>query len=385
MELKFKQINKLDFEIEGKLKYDEFKNRYEAELEEFSKRSKISGFRPGKAPREIIERRYGEEIKSRAVRSKIIDILTEETRKKERWLEISELKNLVWVEDGDGVTFTVKVEVIPKVNIDLSNIELKKDVKIEVSDDEVKREIELRRQRNAILEDSEKDKLDGEADEVGVFDIYIKDITNQRNIDRGLDRVIDISASENWFKNAVIGMKKGEKREVVVNGNRKVSIILKDIKKKVLPSDEDLAKTLGYSSEAEMIEDLKKKIYESKKAILRDELYFEAINQIFTKNNMQVPVSLVQRYFSDIVSSNSQISEEDAKKLAVVRAVEYVILLNIIESQKIEVSDKEIEDYVVKNFGPIQKDQIIQRRKQDLIDLLKFQKAREKILELIKI
>ncbi|MCS7213802.1 MAG: hypothetical protein NZ927_06245 [Candidatus Calescibacterium sp.] len=388
MEISFKNISDWKFEISGKIQFDEFKEVYERELRNLAKDVKIPGFRVGNAPLDIVERRYKDEIKSKAVNAKISEILDQETSKKDKWIFVSRITNLIWNESDGSISFSLNVEVIPRKKID-TNVDFKKganeDMKLEVSDQEVKQYIDSRREKAAVLDVSEKQEIKGEEDEVGVFDISVKDISTQRIISRAKDELISIAKSEDWFKNTVLGMKKNERKEIVVNGNRKVSITLKDIRKKVLPTDEDLSRTLGYNSEQEMYEDARKKIQDMKKKLLKDQLYIEAIRKIQEKNKIEVPVSLIETYLSRVSSSEREISREEAQSLAIFQAIEFSILLNLIEDLKIEVSDTEVDEYISKELGVGRADKLTGGVRENIKDRIKFEKARQKIYELIEI
>lgn len=388
MEISFKNISDWKFEISGKIQFDELKEVYERELRNLAKEVKIPGFRVGNAPLDIVERRYKDEIKSKAVNAKISEILDQETSKKDKWIFVSRITNFIWNESDGSISFSLNVEVIPRKKID-TNVDFKKganeDMKLEVSDQEVKQYIDSRREKAAVLDVSEKQEIKGEEDEVGVFDISVKDISTQRIISRAKDELISIAKSEDWFKNTVLGMKKNERKEIVVNGNRKVSITLKDIRKKVLPTDEDLSRTLGYSSEQEMYEDARKKIQDMKKKLLKDQLYIEAIRKIQEKNKIEVPVSLIETYLSRVSSSERGISREEAQSLAIFQAIEFSILLNLIEDLKIEVSDTEVDEYISKELGVGRADKLTGGVRENIKDRIKFEKARQKIYELIEI
>lgn len=384
METSFKQLSGVMFELSGKIKWDEIKEIYEKELQEFSRNVKISGFRQGNAPREIVERRYGEEIKSRTVNSKISEILAQETQKKERWLYVSKIDKFIWNEVDGIISFTLNIEVVPrkKIDTDINKEELFKsvgDLKIEVSDDEVRKQIDSRRFQSAVLEFSEDTQIMGKDDEIGIFDISVKDISTQRIMRKVSNEIVDVSRAEDWLKNAVIGMKKGEKKDIIVDGNKKVSLVLKDIRKRLLPTDEELSRTLGYNSEKEMFDDFKQKIYNAKKLLLQDQLYLQAIKKIAEKNNIEIPASLVERYFSDIISSDSRMDRKEAQNIAVFEAIEYTIISNLAEDMNIQVSDKDVDDFIAKNFGEGSK---VDRK--DIAQRIRLEKVREKIRKLVE-
>ena len=393
MKVDIKKLSEVEYQVSGSFSFDDIKDIYTEELERVRREVKIPGFRPGKAPHEIVEARYGEEVKSSAVRKKIGEIVDEETKKKDRWIGITGSYDLVWNEKDGQITFSIKVEVIPRKKIDLDvKLDRKKEDedKLKVSDDEIKREIELARERYATLENSDKEEI-GEGD-IGVFDILVKDIRTGRAVSREKDRIVDMSRVEDWFKNIALGMKKGETKEAVVylNGDKKVRVALKEIKKKVLPSEEDLAKTLGFESVEKLREDIKKRIKEGKKKVLRDSKYFEYVVRVAEKNKIQPPRNLIARKFEDIRRRDPNLSEQDAQNLAVIQAAETVILMNVAEDEKIEVKDEDIEQFMSKlasdfRVSPERLREAVKDAQDEIVETIKQEKAREKIMERIPV
>ncbi len=387
MNLNIKKISDVTFEVSGKVDEPELKNIYEQELEKIRQNIKIPGFRPGKAPKDIVEARYGEEIKANTVKRKIAEILESESQKKEKWLMITEIRELVWKEEKEGISFTVKVEAIPRKKIDL-DVNIDKIDDIELSDDEIKREIEIARERFAIAEDIDKQELGGE--DLGVFDITIKDIKTGRTTLKEKDRLLDMARVEEWFKNIALGMKKGETKEAMtyINGDKKVTITLKAIKKKVLPSDDDLAKTLGYKDENEMKDELRKKIEQTKKEIAKERKYIEFMSKVAEKNKLQIPKALIAENFQKIMQRNPRMKREDAENLAIFQSAESIILLNVSEDMKIEVSENDVQEYIkrisAENNTPYERmREIVDKSREKVEEYIKIEKAKQKLLEII--
>jgi trigger factor len=105
-------------------------------LQKIAKDIKIDGFRPGKAPVEILKRRYGEAAKSEAldnlVSSTATGILKDEDISRYIGFRCNVIKN-----DETGVEFTMNFEIIPSVELrDFSAIEIKK-YNAEITDKEI--------------------------------------------------------------------------------------------------------------------------------------------------------------------------------------------------------------------------------------------------------
>ena len=128
-----KKISDVEWQVEGELSFADIEKEYNEILEEIRKEVDIPGFRKGRAPLHIVESRFGDRAKNDAVGKKIFEIL----KSREEWLSPVGIKDLVWNEKDGKITFSVKVEVIPRKKIDTK---VKVDVKpeeIQVKDEEI--------------------------------------------------------------------------------------------------------------------------------------------------------------------------------------------------------------------------------------------------------
>ena len=134
----------LEFSVD-KVKFDQAVNNvYRAQV----KKINIPGFRPGKAPRHIIEKMYGKEC---FYEDAFNEVLPEayENAVKESGLDVVGRPDIEVKSVEDGVVFIAKVYVKPDVKIDgYVGIEVEKHVH-DVSDVEIDNEINMLRERNA--------------------------------------------------------------------------------------------------------------------------------------------------------------------------------------------------------------------------------------------
>lgn len=134
----------LEFSVD-KVKFDQAVNKV---YREQVKKINIPGFRPGKAPRHIIEKMYGKEC---FYEDAFNEVLPEayENAVKESGLDVVGRPDIDVKSIEDGVVFIAKVYVKPEVKIDgYAGIEVEKHVHA-VSDAEIDNEINMLRERNA--------------------------------------------------------------------------------------------------------------------------------------------------------------------------------------------------------------------------------------------
>jgi FKBP-type peptidyl-prolyl cis-trans isomerase (trigger factor) len=99
--------------------------------------AKVPGFRPGKAPREVLEKHHGGLAREEVMKSLITE--TYEKGVKEEKIDVIDLPNITDVKlDGHVLTYTAEVEVKPEIKLkDYKGLKIKKE-EIAVTPDDVK-------------------------------------------------------------------------------------------------------------------------------------------------------------------------------------------------------------------------------------------------------
>lgn len=140
--------------------------------------SALPGFRKGRAPRKLIERKFGSAVRTETRNQLIADAYSEAIEEnKIRPLgqpEPDEGMEDIEIEDGKPMTFSMEVEVVPAFDLpDFSAIEIKRPM-VEVTDELI--EQELQRQLRA-FGDSEEIKGDFQSGDrlIGTADVYRND------------------------------------------------------------------------------------------------------------------------------------------------------------------------------------------------------------------
>ena len=152
--MSLKSSKKLDtnrYELEIEISPEEFSKAIDKAFKKNAKKISIPGFRKGKAPRNFIEKYYGENIfYEDAVNSLYPGAMDEAIE--EAKLEVINDKidfDIVTIGKNEGLTFKVAVTVKPEVKIEnYKGIEVKKK-STRVTKKDVDKEIESQRERNA--------------------------------------------------------------------------------------------------------------------------------------------------------------------------------------------------------------------------------------------
>ena len=140
--------------LECEVSRDKLDSAYERAYKEQSKYIPVAGFRSGKAPRELVEKKYKKEIQSYAIEDmvkKIIDSVVKQNRLEP--VTGANMKEEIDFPEEGPLNFTVEFEVAPAVKIpDYKSLKLTKR-KCELTDDDLKNTLEKLIEQHSTLED----------------------------------------------------------------------------------------------------------------------------------------------------------------------------------------------------------------------------------------
>lgn len=141
MKTSVKKLDSTKREISIEVAGDIVKNKFEEVFNRIAKEAKVPGFRPGHAPRDILEKNFSSQAHQLVLEELIPGTYNEAI--KQDGLDVIELPSISEVKlDRDALTFKATVEVNPQIA--LGNYKgLKVDYKkVEVSSEEIKRSID---------------------------------------------------------------------------------------------------------------------------------------------------------------------------------------------------------------------------------------------------
>ncbi len=286
----------------------------EAELEDakskaarkLSKQMKIKGFRPGKAPRSIVERMVGaDELRSEAIDEAIP--ATVGAAIDESGLDPATVPSVIAVRDRDegGVEVDVLVTLWPTLDAipdyEGTTIEIEPPV---ASEEEIEQQIDGLRNQFADLEDVDRAAQEGDfvtidvgalADGVEVEQAAANDLLYEigsHSFFPGLDEILvgagvgDVVEGEGTLPKGFIG-----DEDVTV----RLRALVKEVKAKVLPELTD--EFVSDSTEFETVEELRSAIEENiashKTNTARSELHDRAVAQLVEAVDLELPQALV--------------------------------------------------------------------------------------------
>lgn len=283
---------------------------YNDVVAKYAKNIQIPGFRKGKVPVSVLERKYGDALKNDAV-SEIVekalgDIFDELDKEKsdDRPLPYSQptIDDIPLLDTTKDLTFAVKYDVFPKVEVkNFDGIEIKVP-EVKITDEDLKEELEAIRQRNAMVLDKKDDEAVAKDD---IVTVNYSELDDKDAVIAGSERqdfVFTVGTEQNIYKfdNEIIGMKKGETKVVTkeVDGeNKKVSVTVTAVKVRNVPElDDELAQDVSdkYNNLEDMKNDIKKNLETALENKLKEIKANSLLEQLVEKNPVELPASMVR-------------------------------------------------------------------------------------------
>ena len=312
MKFAVEEISCTEKKINIEYPYDEVQKILNSKYNKLKKKVKLKGFRPGKAPRFMLERFYGQQVKQETLQELMEESIPEA-------LEENDIKPLAQLEytfeetnfnEEEPIKFSAIVEVSPEFSIDgYRNLQLRKE-SFEVSDEEIEEKLQELREHNAYLETVESPPPVKEDDFVVIdFETNIDGKISKELSSSDFSLEIGKNIIHKDFDTHMLGMTPGEEKTFKIvyppeTPNRELAgkevefkVTLKEVKEKILPElDDEFAKDLGPFSDLEEVrEKVREELTEAKKARsenqLRDDLYGQ-LNDLAT---FDIPQRAVKR------------------------------------------------------------------------------------------
>ena len=379
MKATFISREKNDVKFTMEFTAEEFENAQIKVYQKAKDQFQIDGFRKGKAPRSIIEKHYGEGV---FFEDAIDDLFREHYGKALGELELevidSPAAEFSKIAKGEGFTVTITVPCFPIVEVkDYKGVEIDK-IEQEVKDEDVENEIKALQKRNGRMILVERPAKEGDTvllDYSGfVGDEQFEGGTAERQeLKLGSGMFIP------GFEEQLVGATPGEKKDVVVTfpeeyhaedlaGKEAVfHCLVHEIKEEQLPElDDEFAKDV---SEYDTLEELKKANRERLEAYAKagseSQMKDAALGKAVEANEVDVPRTMVedemdrmcqeldqqlryqgmslQQYLQFTGKDMAAFRDElrpDAERQVKTR----IVLMGIVDAEKIEVSDDEVEE-----------------------------------------
>ena len=331
-------------------------------LEKVRQKAKIPGFRPGRAPINLIERRFGKEVEA-----EVLDkIIPEYYSKALKEAELMPVTTPVFDEKIDfkrnnPINLSLTVEVMPKIeNLSYGNMKVE-DIPVSVDDAEVEDYLKKLQGEKAIYEVSEKEI---DTDDLVSFEYVDAKIAGEENA-AALKEQISKMGNEILppdIMEKMIGKKKDDIVEFATtfNGDCKskelagktidMKVAIKEIKKKNLPEiDDEFAKDLGLENIPEMKEKIKEKIFAVKKEHIVRIQKAIIVNKILEAHSFEAPETLVRREMESLMMHESLSQREAKETTSIAGSPEEEKVVASRSQEDLEKLQTELKDKALKN------------------------------------
>ena len=355
---------------------DEFEAAVEKAYQKMRRKINLPGFRPGKAPRKMIERMYGAEVFfEEAINIAFPDAYTAAVEQEK--LQVVGYPTVEMEGDvtKEGFTFKATAPVYPEVTLgEYKGLKAEKpEVKVLAAD--VDERLKQLADRNTRLVSVEREAKSGDTAVID-FEGFLdgKPFEGGKGENHNLE--LGSGSFVPGFEDQVIGMKAGEEKDINITfpedyhkdlaGKAVVfKVKVHEVKEKEVPAmDDEFAKDVSeFDTLKELKADLKKKITEERQKDADRVFEENLMNQVAENITADVPDAMVEsqahQYLENFKAQISrQFSYEDYKKMTgmddaklledakepALRQVRMdLAMAAIIKAENIEVSDEEVE------------------------------------------
>ncbi len=423
MDVKINKKSETKRELEVVISVAEMEDYLNKAAKELSDQMDIKGFRPGNAPREIVENSVGKEkLWEEAAKGAIQETYPKIVEEKDLFTISQPKVELMKCVPGNDVVYKAEVYIMPEIKLPdykkiAKDVTEKESKDIEVTEKELEDTLGRIRESRAKIRRVEREAQEGDTvtiNFVGSFeddsDKKIEEKDFKLNLGKG-----ELGALKG-FEEEIYGMKEGEKKNFSLEmppmqeekdaAGKKVNIEVEmlSVMERELPeiNDEFASSLPNIENVKELKEKVKEGIKAEKKNKEKERKKMMIMENIKKETDFEVPEVLIEKELDNIINNlkhqvaNSGASfedylkqigktEEDLRKESRRKAeenVSYALILHAISNEEnIEVSNEEIEKEIEKHFQATgrkkeeEKEENMEKMRAYVYDVIKNQKV----------
>ncbi len=384
-----KNIEKLEnsaVKLSVSVEKEESRKEYDALLNKYSKSVQIKGFRKGKVPTSILEKRFGDSLKQEAASNlleKAFKEAVEDIEEKPLGIASPELVGELDFNPENEFSFEVKYDVFPEVKLgEYRGLEIS-EPKVSILKKHKDAELEKIQEQNSVVVDKEnktiatKNIVTMDYAEVDENDNVIEDTKRE-------DFVFTVGTGYNYYKldDDVVKMKVDQEKIIektypedfeikeLAGTTKKLKVKIKAVKEKQLPAlDDELAQDV--SEEFNTLDDLKasieKKLNDQVEQRVENIKTDNLLMKIVENSELTIPQSMINAELDNRWRSfmqQSRMTEENIEMFlqlqgqtkdslketwtpeAINTVKAQILLEKILDQENIEVSESDIEDEI---------------------------------------
>lgn len=395
MQINIAKLPKSQIQIQIELLPQEWESNLDKAAAELSKNLNIQGFRPGKAPRGLVEEKIGsqkiyEEAAQMAIRETYVKIIMEKNLEILGQPKIEILKLAI----GNPLVFKATAAIMPEIKIGpYRKISQEiKNKKVSVDEKEIEDALKWLQNSRAKLITVKRPAENGDRVEID-FKAKIAGVPIEDGESKNHPFILGDGKFISGFEDQLAGMKENEEKLFSVIApkdwrqknlaGKKIDfeVKMKLVQERQLPElDDDFAKSLGnFNDIVSLGKSMEEGLFKEKEIKEKERWRVEAIEKIASESSVEVPEILIEKekdkIFQELKSSLENMgldfkhylehlkkTEEDLRKdwqSQAERRVKIALALRkIAEEEKIEASPEEIENKaneILKQYPDIDK------------------------------
>jgi len=380
-----KKLDKSRVEIKDKIKRKDWEKFFDEIVADFSKNTKIEGFRTGKASRKIVEQKVGKEAILNAVAKKAIQKYYPEMLKREKIeaIGIPEIKVLK-IKEGNDLEYLATTAIMPELKLGKWSEEIKKinakyrDKKMEIATDKIERELEKLANSRVKLVTVNRDAQQDDAVQVD-FQVTKDGVPIEGGTAKNHSLVLGKNVFIPGFEDKIVGMKVGEESEFELTFPKeyhkkslagkpaKFKVKLNLIQERIVPEiNDEFATSLGkFKNLSELKNSIKKGLTDEEKRKKQTDNRTEILDMLAEKVTIDLPEILIHEELHKMIHEfEAQVQgmgltteqylgqmgktladlEKDWEPQAEKRVKSFLALKEIIKEKEVEVSGEKIEE-----------------------------------------
>jgi len=351
---------------------------YDREFTDLVRNAAVPGFRPGKAPRKLIERRFREEVADR-VKSNILMQSLEQIGEEQKLDPLSEpqldMKSIVLPTEGDFV-YEFDVEVRPEFETpDYKNLTVERPTKT-FTDKDVDASLENFRRRQGDLKSKKGGAAKGD-----YIDVDIRFVSDGKVVREFSDITVRVDEELTFrdgaipqFLNGIKGAKEGDTKEFKVKMADAVArpelsgkeidavFVVKEVKELDAPElNEEFFQKIGMSDEGELRDMIRNSLERRLEYAQRNATTEQVMSKLTEKADWGLPQDLLKRqteralarrlieleragYSEDEIHSRLNRLRQDSVASTARALKEQFVLQAIAEAEEIKVDEEDLEE-----------------------------------------
>ena len=375
MKTSVEAISSIRKKISVEIPEDQVTREVDSFYKDLGKKAKIKGFRPGKVPRNILERYFKDYVNAEIIQKLIQDTYPQALSETALQPVSPPTIDPGEFEHGKPFQYSVVIDVKPDIQLEgYTGLKLE-GKKEEVKDEEIEERLRALQNLHANVKTVSEPRPIRTGDYV-IIDYEASLDGNPLAGGKATDYSVEVGGGQfiPALEEKLIGLTSEEEKEIEVSfpedygyqkwAGKTISfyVKIKEVKEKILPPlDDEFAKDLGdYSSLDEFKTKLRGDIEKEKELALERQFKDQMVDQLLAANPFEVPESLVEEQTKALVSDtklrlaaqglelkNLGITEEklqgDFKTLAEKQVKTFLILEKIAGQEGISATDEEAD------------------------------------------